>query len=430
MASVARADDRTPLTLAQALAAAAKGPAAQSQEHDIAAAEASVSAASAWPNPSLHVGTSRLTARLTTGATLPLPIFGTTGAARRVAAAEAQVARAEADLALRDLRHRVIVAWIELARAGAEVSAQQVAAKQSAALETIALGRLSAGTGAEVDVTVAGSARARANVAVAAARSAEDAASAELAGLLGWDPDRPLRAEGALVTEGSRSIAGEGPHDSLARGNPGDSVARNNPGGVAGPGDELDALRGRLRAHPERAAAERRALAAEAGVDRVLSERWPGLALEGEVDFDDVSITEGRTVWDRTDARIGVSLEVPVFARIGARARAAREAAQAQRARLAALDAELGGRLAAAYSRWRAATERLAALEHDVIPAHDKAAALSMQAYREGARDLSSALVAERDLASVRAEVNDARATAALAFAELALAAGEDLHAN
>jgi outer membrane protein TolC len=53
-----------------------------------------------------------------------------------------------------------------------------------------------------------------------------------------------------------------------------------------------------------------------------------------------------------------------------------------------------------------------------------------MQAYREGARDLSSALVAERDLTAVRAEINDARATAAVAFAELAQAAGEDIHAN
>ncbi|HEX2687172.1 MAG TPA: TolC family protein [Kofleriaceae bacterium] len=397
LATIAHADDRAPVTLEQALAATARSPGAQIGGHDIAAAEATVAAASAWPSPSLHLGTSRLTARFIASATLPLPIFGTVGAARRVAAAEAQVVRAEVDLALRDLRHRVIVAWIELARARADVGAQQVAAKQAADLVTIAEGRLAAGTGAEVDVTVAIAARARANVAALAAERAEDAASAELAGLLGWDPERRLRAEGALVT---------------------------------GPLGELEQLRGRLRAHPEHAAAEQRIAAAEASVDQRVAERWPGLALESEVDYDDVSIAEGRTVWDRTDARIGVSLELPVFAGIGDRARAARANAQAQRARLAALDAELGGRLSAAYARWRGATERLAAMEHDVLPAHAKAATLSMQAYREGARDLSSALVAERDLTSVGAEINDARAAAARAFAELALAAGEDLHAN
>ena len=96
--------------------------------------------------------------------------------------------------------------------------------------------------------------------------------------------------------------------------------------------------------------------------------------------------------------------------------------------RLAALDGELAGHLAAAHARWQAAVERLTSLEHDVLPASDQAAKLSMQAYREGARDLASALVAERDLAAVRAEINDARAAAAIAFAELRLAAGEDVH--
>jgi outer membrane protein TolC len=395
MASVAHAEDGVPLTLEQALAATAKAPAAQIGGYDIAAAEANASAASAWPNPSLHLSTSRLTARLIASATLPLPVFGTVGAARRAAEAEAQVTRADAGLALRDLRHRVVVAWIELAKARAEIGAQQVAATQAAALVTIAEGRRAAGVGADVDVTVAVAARVRADVAVAAAVRTEEAASAELAGLLGWDPARRLRAEGPLVI---------------------------------GTGGELDALRARLRVHPEHLAAERRIAAADATLAQQLSQRWPGLALEGEVDYDDVSIGPG-TAWDRTDARIGVSLDLPIFARIGDRARAARATAQAQRSRLAALEAELGGRLAAAFARWRAAAERLAALERDVLPAHVKAAALSMQAYREGARDLSSALVAERDLIAVRAEINDARAAAALSFAELAQAAGEEIHA-
>jgi outer membrane protein TolC len=352
-----------------------------------------------------------LTARLIASATLPLPVFGTVGAARRVADAEAGVARAEAGLALRDLRHRVVVAWIELARGRAEIEAQQVAARQAAELLTIADGRRAAGTGADVDVTVAAAARARADVAVASAVRSEEAASAELAGLLGWDPARRLRAEGSDRTAG--------PLGSMTRG--------GSP--VIGSGGALDALRARLRVHPEHVAAERRIAAADAAIARERSQGWPGLALEGEIDYDDVSVTEGRTAWDRTDARIGVSLDLPIFARTGAHTRAARATAQAQRARLSALEAELGGRLAAAYARWQAASERLAALERDVLPAHDKAAALSMQAYREGARDLSSALVAERDLTGVRAEINDARGQAALAFAELLQAAGEEIHA-
>jgi cobalt-zinc-cadmium efflux system outer membrane protein len=392
-AGVAHADDRQPVTLDQALAAVNAAPAVRAGTYDVAAAQAGVDAASALPNPSLAIGTNRLTARLAAVISIPLPIFGTVGAAKRVAAAEAAVTRADTDLALRDLRHRVIVAWVELQRAAGDVTASQVAAEQATELETIAKGRLGAGTGAEVDVTVAGAARARADVALAAARREQDAASAELAGLLGWDPMQRLRADGAAVIGGAMDLA---------------------------------ALRGKLVVHPERAAAERRIAAADANVDAVLVQRRPGLALEGEVDYDDISVTEHDTPLGRTDLRIGVALELPLFAHIGDRARQARATAQAQRMRLAALEAELGGRLVAAYERWQAASERLAALEKDVIPAAEKAAALSMQAYREGARDLASAMVAERDLASARAELNDARAQAALAYANLVVAAGDD----
>ena len=392
-AGAAHAGDRQPVTLDQALAAVNAAPAVRAGTYDIAAAQAGIDAASALPNPTLSIGTNRLTARLAAAITIPLPIFGTVGAARRVAEADARVTRADTDLALRDLRHRVIVAWIELSRAAGDVTASQVAAQQAAELETIAKGRLGAGTGAEVDVTVAGAARARADVAVAAAQRAQDAASAQLAGLLGWDPMRELRADGPPVIGGAMDLA---------------------------------ALRGKLVVHPEREAAERRIAAADANVDAVLVQRRPGLALEGGIDYDDISVTEHDTPLGRTDLRIGVALELPLFARIGDRARQARATAQAQRMRLAALEAELGGRLVAAYERWQAATERLAALEKDVIPAQTQAAALSMQAYREGARDLSSALVAERDLATARAELNDARAQAALAYADLVIAAGED----
>lgn len=396
LATSAYADTRVPVTLAEALAAGGEAPGAQIGPHEIAAADATIDAASAWPNPTLGVTTSRLTAQLVASAVLPLPLLGTIGAAKRVARAEADVVQAEALLALRDLQQRVVVAWIELQRAEGGVTATQVAAQQAADLENIAKGRLAAGTGADVDVTVATAARARADVAYAAAQRAEDAASAELAGLLGWDPARPLSAAGDPAL---------------------------------GPGGALDALAQKLGAHPQHRAAEKRVAAADANVDAVLVLRRPGLALVGEVDYNDRSITEGATALDRTDARIGVVLDLPVFARIGDRARAARAIAMAERMRLATTEAELGGRLVAAHERWQAATERLASLQRDVIPAQEKAATLSMQAYREGARDLSSAVLAQRDLASARAELNDARAAAAQAYADLALAAGEDVHA-
>jgi len=381
------AAEPTPVTLRDALAAMPGAPAVAVTTHEVAAADALVDAAGAWPGPSLHVSTNRLTARLVAGATVPLPVFGTVGAARRQAAAEAEVARAEGGVELRLLRHRVVLAWITLARLDGEVVASSIAAQQAAELGLIARGRQDAGVGADVDVTTASAAKARADVAAASAVRAQAAASAELAGLLGWPVAQPLRSAGALDT-----------------------------GGPA----ELGELRARLAQHPERVAAAARVAAAEAAVAQVRSLAWPSVALEAEVSYDDP--TNGGA----TDALVGLALELPVFARIGDRARAARATSAAQRARLTVAQTELGAGLAAAFERWRAAVETLGALEHEVVPAQERAAALSAQAYREGARDLASALQAERDLAAVRAEVNAARADAAVTWEDLQRAAGID----
>jgi outer membrane protein TolC len=297
------------------------------------------------------------------------------------------VVRREGAVALRQLRHRVVAAWIALARADGEAVATSIAAQQAAELGLIARGRKDAGVGADVDVTTAGAAKARADVAATAAVRAQAAASAELAGLLGWPVDQRLRSAGAPDTGGSA---------------------------------ELAELRAALARHPERAAALARVTAADAAVSQIESLRWPILSVDAEVSYDDP------TNEDKTDAMIGVVLELPLFARIGDRARAARATLAAQRARLTVTDSELGGALAATYERWRAAVETLTALERDVVPAQERAAALTAQAYREGARDLASALQAERDLAAVRAEVNTARADAASAWEDLQLAGGRD----
>ncbi len=391
---VAHAESRKPVTLAEALAAAGRAPQAMGPGAEIAVAEANTAAAGAWPALSLSVSTTRLTARVIAGATMPLPVFGTVGAARRHAAAEEVVVRANTDVELRALRHRVVRAWIDLARADAHVVATSIAAQQAAELELIARGRKDAGVGADVDITIAHAAKGRAELDAKAAERAVEAASAELAGLLGWDPAQPLHAEGKLVV-----------------------------GNAAG----LDTLRGKLLAHPQHVLALDRVQAAMRNVAAVRAERWPKLALAAELQYDDRTITEGRTAWDRTDAIVGFSVELPVFSHVGDRARAARAQEAVEQLHLAATDTELNATLYATYHRWQAAAERLESLEHDVLPGQQRAAALAAQAFREGARDLSYALQAQRDLAAVQAELDAARADTAQAFADLQLAAGEEV---
>jgi outer membrane protein TolC len=58
------------------------------------------------------------------------------------------------------------------------------------------------------------------------------------------------------------------------------------------------------------------------------------------------------------------------------------------------------------------------------MPAQQRAAQQAQQAFREGARDLSTALQAARDLTSVAGELANARIDAAQAWIDLALAAG------
>ena len=314
-ARAARAEPRR-VTFADAIAAAGAAPAAHVPEHEIAAADAEVAAAGAWPSPSVHVETTRVTAQLIAGLTLPLPLFGTVGATRDVARAQARITRADARVASRELERRVAQLWIALARADSDVEVTATAAKQAAELEVIARGRLDAGTGAEVDVTVAHAARARADVAAAAAEREAAAASAQLAGALGWDPTARLQSDGAADV---------------------------------GTDEEIAALRGGLAHHPERVAAAERVGAADATVARVRVDWFPSVALEGQVSLNDPT-TPG------TDVLVGVVLDVPVFAHVGDRTRAAEASADAERARLATVETTLRGDLVAAYLRWQAAT--------------------------------------------------------------------------
>lgn len=385
--------ESTTLTLADAIAAVARAPGSQVAKHEIAAADALADAAGAWAAPTLRLGTNRLTARLVAGASVPLPLFGTVGAARDLATAEAGTVRADAELAKRDLRYRVVVAWIAIARADGEVATSTVTAHQAAELERIARGRLENGLSGEVDVTVAVAAHTRADVAVHTADRNAEAASAVLAGLLGWDPAKRITTAGDPAT---------------------------------GAPAELAALHDRLAAHPERAAALRRLEVARAESAQVAAARWPGLAVEAQVSYDDPTLGDPlRPGSGGTDAMIGVALELPVFSHLGDRAAAARAAEAAQQARLKVTEATLGGELVGAYRRWQGARERFTALDHDVLPAQSRAAEMSAQAYREGARDLAFALQAQRDLASVQADLNNARADAAVAYADLQIAIGE-----
>ncbi|HEY4180033.1 MAG TPA: TolC family protein [Kofleriaceae bacterium] len=385
-AGSAAADDATSVTFADAVAAAQHAPALVATQADIRAADARIDAASAWPSPGVRVETNRLTAKVVAGASVPLPVFGTVGAAQRVAAAEANVVRSDSVVADREVIRAAALAWIALARAEGDAAAAALSATQAKELETIAKGRLDTGAGAVVDVSTASAARARADLAVIAANYERAARGAELAGTLGWDARRTVTTAGAL------------------------------------PGNEAPALgdlEHGLTTHPEHARAAHRIAVTEANAHEARVSRFPTLAVEGAVAVDDPE-TPG------TDVMLGLSLDLPLFGRAGDRIRAANATGDAERARMKAIDTQLAASLVAAEHRWQAAKETEQQLETTIVPAQENVAKLALTAYQEGARDLETAIIAARDLAAARAELVTARAELASAWVELLDAGGRD----
>ncbi|MBK9032418.1 MAG: TolC family protein [Myxococcales bacterium] len=319
------------------------------------------------------------------GVTVPLPVFGPGPAARRSARAAAAATRALALVGRLELREQIEVAWLDLARAQELAALADDAIARARELEQVAQARLDAGDTAAVDVQAALAARLRAEVDGAAVAADVVVAGATLATLVGWDADDGLVAEGGLP-------------------------APTLPPTVA-------ALRAQLGQHPEAraAAAARDATAASAAL--IARERWPALAVDLEVDALD---RRG----DPDDVRASLVVEVPLFGRAGARARAARAEVAVAVAELSARTQALTGELIAAQRRARATAARAQRFELEVLPAQELATAQALAAYRAGATDLIAALVAGRELLAVRAEVTEARYQAAVAQAALARALG------
>ncbi len=374
------------LRLGEALAAIGRAPPHRVGAAKVGAAREAVPAAGAWPNTVLSLATAHRTERFGAVASLPLPVFGTIGASREVARAELEVARRElgaSDLtAVRDVTR----AWIQLARAEAQAELSARGAARERELATITRMRMESGDASRAEVVAADAAARRADAKAAADRTAVAASSAELAALIGRNPDLAIHAEGGLP-----ALAADVP--------------------------SLVQLRGRRGSHPEARVAAARADDEKARVNEARATRWPALSLDLEALIDDPTLPGN-------DYRAGLTLELPLFGHGAARQRAAeasRRAAVAERAHT--IDA-LDGALVAAYRRYQQTSTLARDLDADVVPAQREAAALAREAYREGQGGLAAVLEADRTLAEAEAEAIAARAEAAIARADVEWAAG------
>lgn len=375
------------VTLAEALAAVGQAPEHRAAAARAAAAGRAARSAGGAPPTTVTLGTTRIQGKLSAEVLFPLPVFGRLGAERGVARAERDVAQADEGGVDLQLRHDVTVAWLRLARAQARASLADEAAARATDLESVAKKRFDAGAAPREETVQAGATAARARAEAQSAHATVSGASAELAALLGWDPERELRSAPGLPDELPALPS-------------------------------LDLLRRRLPGHhPAVAAARARVRAADARLTRASRERWPRLSAGASVDAFDPTLPG-------TDVAGIFSMELPLFGKRLAGRRTAEADRVAATAELDRTRASAVGALVAAYRRCQAATARAHTFATGVVPAEREADRMAHTAYAQGQTGLVSVLEADRALLDVERELIDARAEAAVARADLQQAAG------
>jgi cobalt-zinc-cadmium efflux system outer membrane protein len=390
----ARAEETTPhaLSLAEARALATRaGADVVLSERRESVARAQADAAGALGNPTVSFESARLSARLTTGISVPLPLFGQRAAAVAAARADADAVTLETNAVRLESRWSATRAWLDLWEAQERVALLETAAEEARRLAAIAQERFAAGSTPRLDAVRTNADRARADAEALAAKTGVAAAAARLATWLGAGDRPPLRAAGSPEL------------------------------GPLPP--EAEALQGLLARHP---ALERDRAQAAAAAARVRSEqrlRWPIVNAQ-------IAVAQSDPTLPGTDVVGGLSFEAPVLSQRGgaiARARAEQGLAEAT----TDFDARrLGLQLVDATQQARGASLRAQALGKEVLPALEEARRMTEEGYRDGRVDLLRVLETQRALLEGRLAYVEARSTSQRALADVERALGVALEGD
>lgn len=352
-------------------------------------ARAQVEATGALANPTLSLLTARLSARLSTGLSVPLPLFGQRSTAVAAARADVDVAALDTEALRVDARWNATRAWLDLWEAQQRASLLALAATEAERLATIAQERFAAGSTPRLDTVRTSADRARARADASASTTGITAASARLSQWLG-DAEEPT----ALRAAGAPSLGDLPPQES--------------------------ALRLLLERHPILAHDRAAVVAAATRVRAERRLRWPLVNAQ-------VTVSRADPTLPGTDVIGGVAFEAPVLSqRAGAIARARAEQALAETTidtnarRLSAL-------LSDAYEQAKGASLRARALEHDVLPALEESRRMTEEGYRDGRVNLLRVLDTQRVLLEGRVAHLDAQASSQRALADLERALGVPL---
>jgi cobalt-zinc-cadmium efflux system outer membrane protein len=359
-------------------------------------AESEIAVAGTLSNPSFNVSTARLSARLSTSLSVPLPVFGQVATNVSAARADARAVGLDVNVVERDARWAATLAWVDLWESQARVTLLEQAASDAKQLLSVTREKFAAGSGPRLDVVRTAADSARVAAEAVAAERAVGAAAAQLALLIGAPADAELSAAGA---PGYPPEAGQ-----------------------------LETLSQRLTQHPQLDRDRAQLVAAEAHIEHEQRQRWPLVTPQ-------VTLNQFDPTLPGTDVIVGIGFEVPLLNLRGpAIARAERERDLARTAR--ALDEQsLRAELRAAYLRTAGASDKLRALRQEVLPAMQEAKEMTEEGFRSGHVDLIRVIEAQHALLESRVAEVDASAAWARAAADLERASGVDLekaaaHAN
>jgi cobalt-zinc-cadmium efflux system outer membrane protein len=382
-----------PITLATARAQAVRvGPPVELAERQAEVARAEVDVAAALANPTVTVQTTKETARLVAGVSLPVPLFGQRGKAVDAARADAAAVAEEREIARLTARWGATNAWVELWSAQERARLLALASDDARRLLEVARERFQAGSAPRLDVVRATADRSRAQAEAAAAQALIDASAARLLPWVAGDPARLPRAAGALD-----------PPENLPA---------------------LEDVAGRALAQHPLLRRDRTAVsAARAHLALEQRLRAPVPTAELSVDYQD------RTNENRTDVIGGLSFELPVLSLRGGAIRRARAQTWAAESGLAVDQRQLMADLADGYYSTRAAAGRSRALRTAVLPSIEEARKMTEDGYREGRLDILRLLEAQRAVLEARLASLDATVTWCRALADLERAAGVTLYA-
>ena len=355
-----------------------------------AVARADVEVAGALANPIFTVTTAKETARLGTGVSLPLPIFGQRGAAVRAASADADAVEREREIDVNDVRWNATVAWIEAWEISVRARLLADAAEDARRLAAITGERFDAGSAPRLDLVRATADRVRAEADAESARALVAAAGARLAVWVGVDPLSPP------VVEGGPGVPAQLP--------------------------PIERLLTDAAAHPVLARDEAQQAAAGRHVDLERRLRFPIVSAELTVAQGDPTLVVNGV--QHTDVIGGAAFELPILnARGGAIAHAQAQGALAEATR--AFDAaHLRADLVESFRRTEAAAARARALGQRVVPAIEEARGMTEEGYRAGRADLIRVLEAQRAVVDARIAELEAIGAWARAFADLERAGG------